>query len=138
VERAAETYDLALMQRGVALDDAETWRAASSAVVSAYLVVSTARVLSWFTGNEPLISGMPGLESAIADARSGSLTHWGDVADSVRTGAASSAAVRPLKQTRLDVRAPLATPEQAHAFVVGVWAVDWVDQLNRLGYGSRT
>jgi uncharacterized membrane protein YccC len=137
LELAAETYDIALMQRGVALDDEDTWKAASAAVVAVYLVISTARVLSWFAAKDPLISGMPGLEAALAQTRSHSQAHWDDVAHAIRSSEAAGVQVEPLEPTALNVQVPLTTPTQAHAFVVGVWAVDWVDHLDRLGYGSE-
>lgn len=136
VEQAVETYDLALMQRGVALDDADTWRAATSAVVSGYLLAAAGRVLAQYVGPVPLVRGMPGLAAAIEDARNRSSTHWREVADAVQSGHATGTVIRPLEPEPIDVHVVLHTPEDAHAFVVGVWSVSWVDHLDRLGYAS--
>ena len=82
-ERASETYDIALMQRGPA-EDLRPW---TSVTVTAYLLISAGRVVDHFAATTPTITSHPGLVSAIAEAQRRSAAHWTAVAAAVEAAA---------------------------------------------------
>ena len=78
-ERASETFDIALMQRGPA-EDLRPW---TSVTVTAYLLISAGRVVDHFAATTPTITSHPGLAAAIAEAQRRSTAHWAMVAAAV-------------------------------------------------------
>jgi uncharacterized membrane protein YccC len=134
-ERAYETYDISLMQRGPA-EDMRPW---TSATVAAYLVISTGRVLAAFAGSTPGIASNPVLAAAVTQARDASHRHWAAVAEAVGRNKPN---LRP--EPREDTAdgyptLPLVTSrEDARALIITIWVVDWVRHLNRITGGHRT
>lgn len=126
VERASETYDLALMQRGPA-EDMHPWTRATTA---AYLLISAGRVIAHFARTTPRLEHHAWLQSAIQQARAASDAHWRAVADEV----AGTAPVMPDTPASLPlpVAEAITTTEDAHALITAVWVVDWVQHLDRL------
>lgn len=125
-ERAAETYDLALMQRGPA-EDMHPWTRSTTA---AYLLVSSARVVAHFARTTPSVREHPSLAQAIDTARIASEQHWEAVAAIVAGQAAGTTtpALRAALPTLPDIR----SSDDARALIMAVWVVDWVRHLNRI------
>ncbi len=134
-ERASETYDVSLMQRGPA-EDMRPW---TSATVATYLVISTGRVLAAFAESTPGVASHPTLAAAIADARDASDRHWAGVAAAVGRDEPS---LRPEPMAGEGSPYPtlpqVTSREEARALIVTIWVVDWVRHLNRITGAHRT
>lgn len=132
-ERASETYDVSLMQRGPA-EDMRPW---TSATVATYLVISTGRVLAAFAASTPGIDTRPSLASAVAVARDASNQHWAGVAEAVGRDD-PDLRPEPRDNAGYPTLAEVTSREDARALIITVWVVDWVRHLNRITGGHRT
>jgi len=128
--RASETYDMALMQRGPAVD-MHQWTSVTSML---YLLISASRVLAHFTGDEPVLAEHAGLAEGVARARVASDRHWGAVADAIGARSDDSPAIDPAPEgaCAYPSSADILEISDASAMVVAVWSIDWVNHLNRL------
>jgi uncharacterized membrane protein YccC len=130
-ERAAETYDMALMQRGPA-EDMHPWTRVTTA---AYLLISAGRVVAHFARTTPTVREHPALRDAIDSARRESQAHWAAVADAVGDEAQEPTTPPPPPAPAYPTLTPVSTIDDARALIVAVWVVDWVRHLDRLTSG---
>ena len=130
-ERAAETYDMALMQRGPA-EDMHPWTRATTA---AYLLISAGRVVAHFARTTPTVREHPALHDAIDSARRESEAHWAAVADAVDDEGQDPSIPAPPPPAAYPTLPQVASTEDARALIVAVWVIDWVHHLDRLTSG---
>jgi hypothetical protein len=129
-ERAAETYDIALMQRGPT-EDLRPW---TTATVTAYLVISAGRVVEHFAASAPTVRSHPALIHAIDAARLSADAHWTAVADAMH--ASDRPTTLPVDPPLpFPVLTPVTTTQDARDLIIAVWVVDWVRHLDRLSTG---
>jgi len=127
-ERAAETYDMALIQRGPA-EDMHPWTRSTTA---AYMLVSSARVVAHFARTTPSVREHPSLATAIASARTASEQHWTSVADTVAGTQGGVALAEQAPVPDWPTLPGIRTAEDARALIIAVWVVDWVRHLDRI------
>lgn len=127
-ERAAETYDLALMQRGPA-EDMSPWTRATTAV---YLLISASRVVAHFAATTPVLREEGGLQGAVEAARRTSDAHWALVADAVDDSPTIPCPSPADDREDVPVVAQIRDLDDARALIVTVWVVDWVRHLDRI------
>ena len=128
-ERASETYDMAVMQRGPGVRDTTAWAGMTNA---AHLLLAVGRILGILRRDPPPLSGSPALGASVDSARAEVTKHWLAVADEVEGSAGPPEPPAP--------RPPLAMPgpvlvhdeASAEAYVIAVWTVNWADHLDRL------
>lgn len=130
-ERAAETYDMALMQRGPA-EDMHPWTRVTTA---AYLLISAGRVVAHFAHTTPSVREHPALHDALDRARHESEVHWAAVADAVDDASRDPITPAPPPDMAYPTLPTVATTDDARALIVAVWVVDWVRHLDRLTSG---
>ena len=128
-ERAAETYDVSLMQRGPS-EDLRPW---THAVSSTYILISTGRVISTLSSANTAIAAEPSFVAALHQARAEALAHWNQVADDVL---ASPTPTRPVASGPVPAPevsfGPVTTTDQARAVISTIWTIDWINHLDRL------
>jgi uncharacterized membrane protein YccC len=125
-QRAAETYDVALMQRGPA-EDTRPWTATT---VATYLVVATARVVAELIASTPRISAHTPLTSSLDATERQARHHWDGVAHGVADG--HPLVSGPLQPPTYPVLSEVTDAQDARALVVTVWISDWIAHLERL------
>ena len=129
-QRASETYDVSLMQRGPA-EDLRPW---TRAVASSYLLVSTGRIVATMGQTHPNVHQHSALMEALAQARDELTDHWDAVADEADGSApvpSGSRAPTPVPPPRI-VMEHIDTTADARALIVSIWTVDWVHHLDHL------
>lgn len=133
-ERAAETFDMALMQRGPA-EDLHPWTRATTA---AYLLISAGRVVAHFARTTPSVRQHPTLHEAIDGAREESDAHWAAVAEAVDDQSTEPTTPPPPPAPAYPTLPQVASTDDARALIVAVWVIDWVRHLDRLTSGRLT
>jgi uncharacterized membrane protein YccC len=129
-ERASETYDVALMQRGPA-EDMRPWTTATTAV---YMLISAGTIVSQFVDTTPTVRDYPTLWAALTAAQGDCERHWTAVADAVgEDGDPQPVPADPVRD--LPVLPGISTEQEARALIVTIWILDWVAQLDRLSTG---
>ncbi len=126
-ERASETYDIALMQRGP-VEDLQPWRTTTTIP---YLMVSAGRVISQFAGMTPEMARYPELVQAIGVAQGDSQAHWTAVAAALEADP-PSAAVAGDPARSMPGLPDVTSPADARALIIAVWIVGWVRHLDAL------
>ena len=128
-ERAAETYDVSLMQRGPS-EDLRPW---TQAVSSTYILISTGRVISTMTSANASIANQATFVAALDQARAQALAHWNRVADDILASPtpSRSAVTGPVPPPEVHV-GRVTTPDEARAVIATIWTIDWINHLDRL------
>ena len=131
--RADETYDLAVMQRGPATPDPDRWARLTNA---GYLMITIARLLSGLTTAGPVLMNAPELTDSLARARDANESAWNEVAtrlvESAQPAHPTSGSTPAIGSVALRLPARIGDAAAAHAFVVTLWAIDWVEHVTRL------
>jgi hypothetical protein len=120
---------MAIMQRGAAATVGTEWAALTTA---SHLLLAVGRIMGVFLADPPRLAGNADNVHVVATARRASDEHWNTVvADLSDTGRTPS--VPPAEPLDL-VPIPSGVVDLATAndYVITVWVVNWVDQLNRL------
>jgi uncharacterized membrane protein YccC len=132
-QRAGETYDLALMQRGPA-EDLRPWTATT---VTTYLLITTGRIVGHFAQTTPAIRSHPELVTAITRARMASDRHWDAVATAIDDDQADGPTASAPPATDYPHLPSVVTLEDARALIISIWIVDWIEHLGRLPSGRK-
>lgn len=126
VYRAAETFDIASLQRGP-VDDLRSWAPTLSLT---YLTMSVARIVAGFTDRYRVDE--PDLIASLDQVRLISHRQWvtlADLVDPCATARPEQAAPARLPYPTL---APIADTATARSLVITIWVIDWVDHLGRI------
>jgi uncharacterized membrane protein YccC len=127
-QRAAETYDVALMQRGPT-EDMRPWTTATSAT---FLLISAGRIIAHFASTTPQLHAHPELVDPIGAARSSLRQHWTQVATRLD---GDDPYIEPLEDDphgRYPVLERVGDTQDARALIIAIWVIDWVWHINRL------
>jgi len=128
-ERASETYDMAIMQRGSTVREGTTWGELSYA---SHLLLGVGRILGSFAAHPPVLAGNASNVSAVTEARAESDARWTAIAAKVERTTSVPEAPRVHDHLEMPLPTEIGDADDAHAYVVAVWTVNWVDHLNRL------
>jgi uncharacterized membrane protein YccC len=128
-ERASETYDMAIMQRGSTVREGTTWAELANA---SHLLLAVGRILGVFATDPPILAGSASNVSAVTAAREASDRRWAAIAEHVESSRTVPDAPRIHDHRDMPLPIGVDDPASAHAYVVCVWTVNWVDHLNRL------
>lgn len=129
-QRATETYDIAIMQRGAAAGDTTPW---ARLALATHTLITVGRIVTQFRHEPPTLSAHPDLAAAVREAQRSSAEHWEAVAQDVARRTTGSAP-HPPAPTPLAVPAAddIRDADDADAYVATVYVLDWVDHLNRI------
>jgi uncharacterized membrane protein YccC len=129
-QRATETYDIAIMQRGAAAGDTTPW---ARLALATHTLISVGRIVTLFRKEPPTLGVQPALARAVDGARASSLDHWEAVAADVGRRTTGSAP-HPPAPVPLDMppATGISSEPDADAYVAAVYVLDWVDHLNRI------
>jgi uncharacterized membrane protein YccC len=129
-QRATETYDIAIMQRGAAAGDTTPW---ARLALATHTLISVGRIVTMFRREPPTLLEHPDLAAAVVAAERSSSQHWEDAAEDVARRTTGTAP-RPPASTPLAVPAAsgIHDEDDASAYVATVYVLDWVDHLNRI------
>jgi len=134
--RATETHDIATMQGPRALPDPRQWARLTNA---ATLLVDIGHVVEQYSQGHPLLDGRPELGAVVTRTEQSSTRAWTALAHELETTGRptplAGAAGEPRGDLELDA-VVIRSPEDAHAFVLTLWATDWVDHADRLAHGQ--
>lgn len=128
-ERASETYDMAVMQRGAGVRDTTAWAGMTNA---AHLLLAVGRILGMLRRDPPPLAGSPDLAASVDAARAQVSRHWLAVADDVEGAAGPPGPPVPEPLLAMPGPALVHDEDSAHAYVIAVWTVNWADHLDQL------
>lgn len=132
-ERASDTYDMSIMQRGNGASEALRW---ASMATSTHLLLAVGRILGLFLSDPPILSSAPSTIAAVQSSGAASHEHWTAVID--RMADDETYAPTPRLPTISTAAASLPDPfdvhdhASAHSYVAAVWTIDWLLHLDRL------
>ncbi|MDP1877906.1 MAG: hypothetical protein Q8M17_10160, partial [Actinomycetota bacterium] len=128
-ERASETYDMAVMQRGAGVRDTTAWAGMTNA---AHLLLAVGRILGMLRRDPPPLADSPDLAASVDAARAQVSRHWLAVADDVEGAAGPPGPPAPGPLLAMPGPALVHDEDSAHAYVIAVWTVNWADHLDQL------
>jgi uncharacterized membrane protein YccC len=127
-DRAVETIELARAQRGPALD-LDPWMQQATAT---YILITAGRVTASLEPKYEALPTSPVVTAALSETRRASDAYWSEVAASIRADRPSAAVPIP-GVGELDLAgAGLGSVNEAAAFVLAVWAIDWAAFVSRM------
>ncbi len=128
IDRAVETIELARAQRGPTLELDPWIRRATTT----YVLVAAGRVTASLAPRYSCLPAIPVLSDALAVTRTASDAHWLEVSAAIREGRPQHAAEgHGMESADLD-GLRLSTMDDASAFVIAAWAVDWAAFVSRM------
>lgn len=136
-DRASDTYDMAIMQRGTGASDARQW---ASLATATHLVLAVGRILGVFASDPPILTAAPSVIPAVKSASERSAQHWATVVEEMASDdeyepPMHRAHGRPSTR-RMPDPVDVKDLASAHAYVAGIWAIDWLGHLDRLASGE--
>lgn len=132
-ERASDTYDMSIMQRGDGAAEALRW---ASMATSTHLLLAVSRILGLFLSDPPILTSAPSTIEPVRATSAASHEHWTAVIDLMADD--ESYSPTPRLPTFAPATAGLPDPSDVHdptsarAYVAAVWTIDWLLHLDRL------
>lgn len=132
-ERASDTYDMSIMQRGSGASEALRW---ASMATSTHLLLAVSRILGVFASDPPILASAPSTIFAVQATSAASHEHWSAVIDRMAGDETYAPAPRrpPTGTASADLPDPVDVHDalSAHAYVAAVWTIDWLQHLDSL------
>ncbi len=132
-QRASETYDMAVMQRGSGAEDALRW---ASMTTTTHLILAVSRILGLLATVPPILKAAPSTIPAVEAAGQASAEHWDTVIaemyDDDEYVPAHHTASREHAESAMPGPVDVRDADSARGFVAAVWTVDWLNHLDRL------
>ena len=132
-QRASDTYDMAIMQRGSGAADALQW---ASMATATHLVLAVSRIFSLFATVPPILTAAPSTIPAVTAAGEVSAEHWqaviADMADDDQYEPTATQAPPLTQAAAVPEPVDVTDAESARAYVAAVWAINWLEHLDRL------
>lgn len=126
VYRAAETFDIASVQRGP-VDDLRAW---SPTLSLTYLTMSVARIVAEFTRRYRVDE--TDLQESLDRVRTLSDRQWTALADLVDPNSVDPPHLPTAAQLAYPTLMPISDTAEARSLVITIWVIDWVDHLGRI------
>lgn len=138
-QRASDTYDMAIMQRGSGAKDALQW---ASMATSTHLLLAVSRILGLLATDPPILAAAPSTIPPVKEAGRISAEHWAEViadmeADKEYTPTPTRVEV-PLEGAPLPQPVDVVDTASARGYVAAVWTIDWLEHLDRLAGAPAT
>ncbi len=139
-QRASDTYDMAIMQRGTGAADALQW---ASMATATHLLLAVSRILGLLATDPPILATAQSTIPPVNEAGRISAEHWAGVIaemedDKEYTPTPIHVDV-PLEGAPLPEPVDVVDAASARGYVAAIWAIDWLEHLDRLaGTPART
>ena len=130
----AETYDVALMQRGPGMPRFAGWLALTG---DCYLLVNLARTMSPFSEERLPAGWSPSLQALVEDRVTVGDRFWSATAERVGEGKATEWSPAKATANWGELRESPTTRDEALGFVITVWFLDWFDRIDGIRAGAR-
>lgn len=132
-QRASDTYDMAVMQRGSGAADALQW---ASMATATHLILAVSRILGILATDPPILAASPSMIPPVEAAGRVSSAHWRAVIAEMR----QDEDYQPVPHAAPTSNDALAMPDPvdiddaaaARGYVAAVWTIDWLEHLDRL------
>ena len=131
-ERASDTYDMAIMQRGTGSSEALRW---ASMATATHLVLAIGRILGLLVSDPPILSAAPSTIPIVAAASAASNLHWSTVSQRMADDAdyqPAGGVAGPMRALEMPEPIDVRDLASARAYVASVWTINWLAHLDRL------
>ena len=126
---AAETYDVAVMQRGSGFQNDRLWATLTG---DARLMLRSGRIIDFFIQGHPVAQRNPQLDAAIESTIANGDNFWNVVTRCVDERMEPPRAATHELTDWKDLNGTLHDFDEAMAFLLCIWAVDWCDRIEEI------